>query len=57
MQYFLLGAKLGEVYSLVLSAEVLASGTLGEAKHDLALSAYHDAGPAGTKEMQLKKAI
>jgi TPR repeat protein len=48
MQYYLGGAKLGERNSIVLSAELLASGVLGETRHDLALPAYHQAAQLGS---------
>lgn len=48
MGYYLQGARLGEANAMALAAEILASGMLGETKHDLALPAYHDAAQRGS---------
>jgi uncharacterized protein len=47
-EYYLQGVKLGEVNSMVLVAEIFAGGMLGEARHELALPAYHSAARLGS---------
>jgi TPR repeat protein len=47
MEYYWQGVQLGDSNSIIFAAELLASGALGEVKHDLALPLYHEAARRG----------
>lgn len=57
LEYFLHGAKLGDIDSSVTAGELLAAGTVGEARHDLALPAYWQAAEGGSALAQRRLAM
>jgi TPR repeat protein len=57
LDYYMEGARRSDLESIVLCAELLASGELGEPKHDLAIDAYWDAAQRGSPYAQMRLGI